>query len=223
MPVPHAPAANADLLLEFQRLPELAPDFALPTRRSRRRAGAAAAVGEAAGFSQQACTRALRLCGRFRIDVALADHAAERRLDMRARAAEPVVEVEMAEGGVHVVPPQQPDHPAAEPDAFRVAGRAADQAGGFGELVDLALGVLGGIGRLGRRRLVAGLGIAALGEGRAGRKHRHRRKQDGEAENARRGTWPGRLSLGRCCFATDAVALSEHRMGPICGLRRANR
>ena len=38
-------------------------------------------------------------------------------------------------------------------------------AAGFGELVDLALGLLGGIGRLGGGRLVAALGIAALGEG----------------------------------------------------------
>ena len=73
----------------------------------------------------------------------------------------------MAEGGVHVVPPQQPDHPAAEPNAFRVAGWPVNHAGGFGELVDPALGLLGGVGRLRRRRLVAVLGIAALGKSQA--------------------------------------------------------
>ena len=33
----------------------------------------------------------------------------------------------MAKGGVEIVPPQQADYPAAEPDAFRVAGRAGQQ------------------------------------------------------------------------------------------------
>ena len=41
----------------------------------------------------------------------------------------------MAKGGVHVVAPKEPDHPPAEPDAFGIAGRAADLAGGFGEFV----------------------------------------------------------------------------------------
>jgi hypothetical protein len=68
--------------------------------------------------------------------------------------------------GVHVVPPQQPDHPAAEPDAFRVAGRAADLPGGFGELVGLPLGFLCRVGGLRCRRLVAILAIAALSGGR---------------------------------------------------------
>ena len=66
----------------------------------------------------------------------------------------------MAEGGVHIVAPQQPDHPAAEPDAFGVAGRAAHLAGRLGELVDPALGVRVG---LGLRRLVAGLAVGGLG------------------------------------------------------------
>src|SRR5215468_10668867 len=52
--------------------------------------------------------------------------AAEARLDMAARAAEAVIEVEMAEGGVEVVQPHQADHAAAEPDAFRIAGRAVN-------------------------------------------------------------------------------------------------
>ena len=125
--------------------------------------------------------------GRFRIDIALADDAAERRLDVRAGAAEAVVKVEMAESGVEVVPPQQADHPPAEPDAFRIAGRAGDRAAGLGELVDLALGFLGGVGRLGRGGLVAVLGVAALGEGVAGSKQQaHAAEQDGETERTRR-------------------------------------
>ena len=62
---------------------------------------------------------------RFRIDaVSLPNHAAERRLDMAARAAEAVVEIEMPERRIEVVAPEQVDDAAAEPDAFRIAGRA---------------------------------------------------------------------------------------------------
>jgi hypothetical protein len=43
----------------------------------------------------------------FGIDVTLAYHAAESGLDMRAWAAKPVVKVEVAEGGVEVIAPQQ--------------------------------------------------------------------------------------------------------------------
>jgi len=94
--------------------------------------------------------------------------ATERRLDMAARAAEPVVEVEMAEGGIEVVAPHQDHDPAAEPDAFGVAGRAVDRLLGLNEFVGLALVVLGGI--RGRRiggflRLVLRAEIAALGKG----------------------------------------------------------
>ena len=46
--------------------------------------------------------------------------ATERRLDMAGRTAETVVKIEMPEGGVEIVAPHQPDHPPAEPDAFRV-------------------------------------------------------------------------------------------------------
>ena len=52
--------------------------------------------------------------------------AAEGGLDMAAGAAEPVIEVEMPERGIEVVPPHQADHAAAEPDAFGVAGGAVD-------------------------------------------------------------------------------------------------
>src|SRR5206468_7722167 len=98
------------------------------------------------------------------------DDAAECRLNMRAGAAEPVVKVEMAEGGVHVVPPHQSNHPAAKPDAFRVAGRPINQLAGFGKFVDLALGIFGGIGRLSGGWLVTALVVAVLGGGGQGRK-----------------------------------------------------
>ena len=75
----------------------------------------------------------------------------------------------MAEGGVEIVAPQQADHPAAEPDAFRVAGRAGEQAGGLGDLVDAFLAFLGGVGgrfllvrRLAALPLWASAGLAAI-------------------------------------------------------------
>jgi hypothetical protein len=43
--------------------------------------------------------------GRLRVDIALTDQAAERRLDMPAGAAEPVIEVEVAKSGIEIVPP----------------------------------------------------------------------------------------------------------------------
>ena len=98
--------------------------------------------------------------GGLGIDVSLPDQAAEGRLDVAGRAAEPVVEVEMAEGGVEIVAPQQAHHPPAEPDAFRIGGGTAQELGGLGELVDLLLAVLG-VARL--LALSAGFWIGALG------------------------------------------------------------
>ena len=99
---------------------------------------------------------AVQALGNLGVDLAAeAGQAAERRLDVAAGAAEPVVEIEMAEGGVEVVAPHQAHHAAAEPDAFRVAGRAVDGLGGLGEFVGLALVVLGGVGGCGIGRAPA--------------------------------------------------------------------
>jgi hypothetical protein len=89
--------------------------------------------------------------------------AAESRLDMAARAAEPVVEIEMPKSSVEVVARHQDHHPAAKPDAFRVAGRTVDSLRGLDEFVSLALVVLGGIGR-GFTGLVLDVRVAALGK-----------------------------------------------------------
>ena len=90
---------------------------------------------------------------------------------MASWAAEAVVEIEVTEGGVEVVQPHQANHAAAEPDAFRVAGRAVDRLRGLDEFVGLALVVLGAgaIGRIGGRLLglFLGGGGAALGESAA--------------------------------------------------------
>ena len=106
----------------------------------------------------------MSVSGRLGIDVALADQAAERRLDMAARAAEAVVEVEMAEGGIEIVAPEQVDHAPAQPDAFRIAGRAAQGLAASANSSIFLLAVL--CVSAARRCWSAGLASAALGEGR---------------------------------------------------------
>src|SRR5262249_21749129 len=102
--------------------------------------------------------------------VAEAGQATERRLDVAARAAETVIKVEVAEGGIEVVAPHQANDTAAEPDALGIAGRSVDGLGGFGEFIGLALVFLCGV-RGGRRLalLVVGVVVAALGQSAAGR------------------------------------------------------
>jgi len=68
--------------------------------------------------------------------VGMQHQAAESRLNMAARAAEAVVQVEMPEGGIQIVPPQQADHPVAEPDAFGIAGRTVERVLRLGIFVD---------------------------------------------------------------------------------------
>ena len=90
----------------------------------------------------------------FGVDLAAkAGQAAEGGLDMAAGATEAVVQVEMAERGIEVVPPHQADHAAAEPDAFGVSGRAVDGLRRLDEFVGLALVVLAGVGGIGGWRL----------------------------------------------------------------------
>jgi hypothetical protein len=114
------------------------------------------------------------------IDMALAHNATESCLDMRAWAAKSVVKVEMAEGGVEVVPPQQADDAAAQPDAFRIAGRPGQGPRGFCDLIGLFLPFLGSIGR--RRLLLRRFAFAALGESRAEAADEEKgRKQSGAA------------------------------------------
>ena len=94
-----------------------------------------------------------------------------RELVMAARAAEAVIEVEMAEGGIEVVQPHQADHTAAEPDTFRIAGRAVNGLLGldeFGSLTLVFLDRIGGLAVRGVLLLVLGGGGAALGQDAAG-------------------------------------------------------
>ena len=113
--------------------------------------------------------------------------AAKGRLDVSARAAEPIIEVEMAKGGVEIVPPHQPHHAPAKPDAFRVPSRAVDGLGGLDEFVGFLLIVLGGIGRIGGWRfagLIRGAGVAALGD-RASHADQEGKPWDGEVAQNR--------------------------------------
>src|SRR6266436_3089646 len=90
------------------------------------------AVGRAARHRR----RPLHL-GRRRVDIALANDAAERCLDMTGRTAEAVVKIEMPERGIEIVAPEQAHHPPAEPKALRIGGGASQELLGFGKFVDL--------------------------------------------------------------------------------------
>jgi hypothetical protein len=92
--------------------------------------------------------------------------AAKGGLDVSARAAKSVIQIEMPEGGVEIVAPHQANDAAAEPDAFRVSGGAVDDLRRFNEFIGLALAVLGSVGRVARSRLARILGSwgPALGQ-----------------------------------------------------------
>ena len=94
--------------------------------------------------------------------------AAERGLDVPAGAAEPVVKIEVAKGGIEIVAPHQANDAAAKPNTFRVSGGAVDRLRRFNEFIGLVLAVLGGIGQTGGRLagLILGGRVPALG-GRA--------------------------------------------------------
>jgi hypothetical protein len=120
----------------------------------------------------------------LRIDVAVPHETAERHLDMPARAAETIIQIEMAKGCIEIITPEQADNAAAEPDAFRLPRPALDQALGLSELIDLALPLLDRIGRLpGLLLLLSCFRIAALGEGRSAK--RDKGSASGGTENAR--------------------------------------
>ena len=90
---------------------------------------------------------------------------------MAARAAKPVVQVEMSERGVEIIEPHQAYDASAKPDTFGVSGGTVQDLGGLDEFVGLALAILGGVGWIGgtgcRRLLglILGAKIAALGNG----------------------------------------------------------
>ena len=86
---------------------------------------------------------------------------------MGARAAEPVIKIQVAEGRIEIIAPEQVNHTAAKPDAFGITGRAGQCPRCLRDLVDLFLGFLGCVGgrflRLGRLAVTALLIAAPLG------------------------------------------------------------
>jgi hypothetical protein len=110
--------------------------------------------------------------------------AAEGRLDVTARAAKTVVQVEVAEGGIEVIAPHQANHAPSEPDAFRVTGRTVDGLGGFGEFVGFALIVPRGIRRArGRLAGLVRVGWPALGQRAAQAEHQGQSGSNEIAQN----------------------------------------
>jgi hypothetical protein len=86
--------------------------------------------------------------GHFWVNLAAeAGEAAKGSLDVAARAAKAIIEIEMAEGGVQIVAPHQAHHSPAKPNAFGVARRPVYDLCGFGKFVGLALVLLGGVSR----------------------------------------------------------------------------
>jgi hypothetical protein len=100
---------------------------------------------------------------------AKAGQAAEGCLDVAARAAKTVVEIEVTKSSVEIVKPHQAHHAATEPDAFGVSGRPVNGLRSLDEFIGLALIFLGGVGGLGRTGctrlavLIRGVSVAALG------------------------------------------------------------
>ena len=116
----------------------------------------------------------------LRIDRALFDHAAEGRLDMPAGTAEPVIQVEVPEGGVEIVAPKQMHDPPSEPHAFRISRRSGDLLGHIGQIVATlrVLARLGfGVGRLLLLRL--GL-VVVLSRGGGAKKWQYESQREGQ-------------------------------------------
>src|SRR5689334_3662663 len=85
---------------------------------------------------------------------------------MAAWAAEAIVKVEVPKGGIKIVSPEQADHTTAEPDAFRITGRAVNGLGSVCQVLGfLGGGILGGISRSLGLGLFGGFGIVVLREG----------------------------------------------------------
>jgi hypothetical protein len=83
----------------------------------------------------------------LRVDISLANQTAEGGLDVGTWASETVVKVEMAEGRIKVVAPEQANHAAAKPNTLWIAGRTGQNTGSFGDFIDLFLGLFGRVSR----------------------------------------------------------------------------
>jgi hypothetical protein len=148
---------------------------------------------------------------------AKAGQATESRLHMAAGAAETIVKVEVAEGGIKVVTPHQADNTPPEPDAFGVAGRAIDDLCRFGKFIGLALVILGRIG-CGCRVLPGLVGVRGrptLGERAACAKHQGQSGNDEVAQN-RKPTLKQTLTHKFPDLVPDQAPFAA-QIGPECG------
>ena len=155
----------------------------------------------------------------FLIDLALPHHAAESLLEMIAGTAEPVVQFELAQRGVEVVAPKQADHPSPGPHAFRLSGRARQQPGRLGELVDLLLFLLGRVGGRGRWRLLRLLGwllFAGILSRRHGNGRENQRRSEERGTGTRKEQGHGRPDDARATELTRTHC--NTRIGHLCGV-----
>ena len=88
----------------------------------------------------------------------------------------------MAEGGVEIVAPQQADHPPAEPDAFRIAGRPARAPAALRRIRRSSAASLAGSWPAGG--FVGRLGVVALGEAQGRMAQRATAEPDSAARQA---------------------------------------
>ena len=126
----------------------------------------------------------------FQVGDAKARDTAECRLDVAARAAETVVQIEVTKSGIEIVPEHQADRPLAKPNALGIAGRPVDGLGRLGEFIDLVLGVLRCV-RTGWRSRFVLIGrpeIAALSGGQSSPKQGDERKRGDTLEDSGRKT-----------------------------------
>lgn len=133
---------------------------------------------------------AIQTVGDFRIERTESDQATEGRLNVAARTAEAIVQIEVTKCGVEIIAPHQHDDAATEPYAFWVAGRTVDSGGGLYEFVGLLLAFLGDVGGSSRRIRGGLLGLilraqrAALGD-RAAKAKQQRKSRDGNTTQNR--------------------------------------
>src|ERR1700678_4583317 len=78
----------------------------------------------------------IQAIGGLRVDVvSMQNQTAKRGVDVGARTAKSVVQIEMAKGGIEIVAPKQTDHAATQPDTFGIAGRTGQRMLRLGKFV----------------------------------------------------------------------------------------
>ena len=73
----------------------------------------------------------------LRFDRRLLQNTTKRRLNMASGATKPIIQIEMAEGGIKIILEEPANNISTDPDAFRIAGRTGHLLGRFGQFVGL--------------------------------------------------------------------------------------